>query len=243
MSSSARDHSAVQKRFFERDPRRAATLVCRNPAFPRNLRKKLERVAELFAGCRRLLELGAGRGLELGFLLERLGAGTVYWGFDLALDPLAEARRRLAQAQRKRAFFSNGEGERLPFADGSFDGAFCIDVLHHAASQAGMLAEVRRILRPGGRVVCIEPNPLHPANLLYLGDPIERGLFRLTRTNAGRWVEAAGLASPRLTEMPVFFPGFPAAWGPFYDRAEALLGRVPGLRRLATTRVLTAVRP
>ena len=236
-------HNAAQKRFFERDPGRLATLVCRNPRFPRNLRKKLSLVASTLAGCRFVLEVGMGHTGRLRELLEALGEGSTYCGMDLALKPLTETRAALAEGGARRALLANATAEALPFADRTFDGVFCLDVLHHVATPQGMLAELRRVLQPGGRILCIEPNPLHPANLVYLGDPIERGLFRLTRRNASGWARSAGLVEMRLAELPIFFPGFPASWSAAYELAEAMLARLPGLRRLATTRVLTARRP
>jgi SAM-dependent methyltransferase len=51
-----------------------------------------------------------------------------------------------------------GSGEQLPFADHTFDIACCRSVLEHVDEPAAMLAEVRRVLRPGGAFVLVTPN-------------------------------------------------------------------------------------
>lgn len=233
----------AQKEFFEQDPSRVATRVYGDPRFPRTLRKKFAFAARRLHGARRVLELGTGRGRQLPFLLERLGPRTLYYGLDIALDPLPSALRLLTPAERRRVLLSNAQGEALPFADASLDGVFMVDVLHHVRSQAEALTEIRRVLRPGGLVVALEPNPSHPANLIYRNDPIEQGLFLLTPGNVATWCREAGLAEARLRRFPVFFPGFPGWLGPVYEGLERVLGALPFLAPLATTRLLTAVRP
>ncbi len=235
-------HQERQKEFFERDPARVATLLFGNPKFPRTMRKKFTFIGSTFAGCGRILEVGTGRGFQLRWLLEMLGGRTQYVGVDIAYAPLVQARAGTEAADHQRVLLATGLAEALPFADSAFDGVFCLDVLHHAASQAAMLAEMTRVLRPGGRLLCVEPNPIYPVNLVYVRDPIERGLFQLTQRNATRWAQLAGLSEVRLDNLPIFFPGFPAAFAGVYERLERLLGWLPGVRRLSTTRVLTARR-
>jgi ubiquinone/menaquinone biosynthesis C-methylase UbiE len=109
---------------------------------------------------RRLLAAAAGRTLEIG-------AGT---GFNLAhypgtvgelvvTDPgaayLARARRRAAQAGREATFVPAG-AEELPFADGSFDPVVGTPVLCSVSDQDRSLAEIRRVLRAGGRFLFCE---------------------------------------------------------------------------------------
>jgi len=58
---------------------------------------------------------------------------------------------------------------KLPFADESFDVVFFRLVLHHLIDQLplrGVIAEARRVLRPGGRLIALEPNLYHPVGLL-----------------------------------------------------------------------------
>jgi SAM-dependent methyltransferase len=231
-----------QKRFFERNPRRLATVVFGNPRYPRTVRKKMEFVAEQLRDCERILEIGTGEGLQLGFLIDRFGPALRYAGVDVACAPLRTAQALLQPAHRSRAFLSAAAAEALPFCAGSFDGVFCVDVLHHVSSQQRVLSEIQRVLRPGGRVVCIEPNPFFPVNLVYVRDPLERKLFELTAANARSWAQGAGLNDLILTDVPIFFPGFPRFLAGAYERCERVLSTIPWIRRLSTTRVLIARR-
>jgi SAM-dependent methyltransferase len=242
MPAADHEHVKQQKQFFEQDPPRLATLLFGNPKFPRNMQKKIAYVARAFAGCDRILEVGTGRGLQLGFLLDRLGARTRYVGIDVAHRPVVSARAGLSESERSRVTLATGHAEGLPFADASFDGVFCLDVLHHASSQAAMIQEMARVLRPGGRLICVEPNPIYPVNLIYLRDPIEKGMFLLTMRNARRWAKGVDLRDLRLDNLAVFFPSFPRSFGVIYERIERLLDQIPGVRRLSTTRVLSARR-
>lgn len=234
---------AEQKEFFESDPPRLATRFFGHPDFPRTMRKKLAFAAELLRGCERVLEVGAGRGLQIDYFLERMPDRCRYAGIDVAHGALSIARQRLGGAAAERVVLVNSCAEQLPFRDGAFDGMFCLDALHHVTSQADVLREVARVLRPGSPIVCVEPNPRYPVNLVYRRDPIEKKLFELTADNARAWARQAGLAEPEIAHLPVFFPSFPAALETAYERLENLLERAAPLRTLSTTRVLLLKKP
>ena len=97
---------------------------------------------------RRLLDLGCGTGELLKILLE-LGGNTACTGLDLSENMLAVARKKLGE----RAQLVRGDAERLPFGDGSFDAVVCNDSFHHYPDPAAVVAEVERVLRPGGTFV------------------------------------------------------------------------------------------
>lgn len=97
----------------------------------------------------RILDLGSGTG----------AAAPVLGGFEVvALDPVPEM---LALSPLKARVA--GVGERLPFADGTFDGVFSAYVFRNLTSIPATLAELYRILAPGGRVVVVDlGRPRHP---------------------------------------------------------------------------------
>jgi ubiquinone/menaquinone biosynthesis C-methylase UbiE len=54
------------------------------------------------------------------------------------------------------------DGERLPFADGAFDVAFCVATLHHALDLRAMVAELARVTRRGGTVAALNEGTRAP---------------------------------------------------------------------------------
>jgi ubiquinone/menaquinone biosynthesis C-methylase UbiE len=112
-------------------------------------------IARRLAACRCVLDVGCGAGGLAGALVTA-GVGEV-WGVDASPYLLREAARKHPQVR-----FVQGLAERTRFADGRFDGIGACFVFHElpptAADEA--LAELRRILAPGGILVVVEPSPL-----------------------------------------------------------------------------------
>jgi SAM-dependent methyltransferase len=99
---------------------------------------------------RRVLEVGLGYG-TLSEALARMGAD--YHGLDIAAGPVEMVRHRLAGMPGARPEqVQQGSVLALPFPDASFDVVASIGCLHHTGDLFGAVQEVRRVLRPGGRV-------------------------------------------------------------------------------------------
>ncbi len=95
---------------------------------------------------RDVLDLGCAG----GFMAEALDArGARVTGIDPAEKAIAAARAHAAQERRGIAY-DVGVGEALPYAAASFDAVVCVDVLEHVQDLDRVLAEVARVLRPGG---------------------------------------------------------------------------------------------
>jgi ubiquinone/menaquinone biosynthesis C-methylase UbiE len=120
------------------------------------------------APTRRTLEIGCGTGV----LLPELHA----WGG--ALIGLDRDRARLTYAQAHAAAPDRalvaGDALRLPFAPASFDLAVAHFVLLWLADPAAALAELRRVVRPGGRLLCLA-EPDHAARIDYPPELAELG--------------------------------------------------------------------
>ncbi len=92
------------------------------------------------------LDLGCGGGL----LLDQFhGAGLQVTGIDPSHAGLLTAAA-VTRERGVRAGLVQAVGERLPFADASFDVVYCCDVLEHVASVDAVVGEAARVLRPGG---------------------------------------------------------------------------------------------
>ena len=105
-----------------------------------------------------LLDIGSGYG---AFVLACRNQGIDATGFELAPFEVDISRRRLARTEPiadGSAVFRNGDGGRLPFADGSFQIVTLLNVLEHVPDYRAVLAEAARVLRPGGRLFVVCPN-------------------------------------------------------------------------------------
>jgi ubiquinone/menaquinone biosynthesis C-methylase UbiE len=116
------------------------------------MRPARRRMAEALSGCASVLDVGCGGGASTAALLDQ-GIAEV-WGLDPSPYLL-----RCADARVPGARFVQGVAEDTGFADARFDGVACCFVFHEIPPPAAdrALAELRRVLRPGGRLVVVEP--------------------------------------------------------------------------------------
>ena len=95
------------------------------------------------------LEIGCGRGVGTQLIFEVFGADRVD-GFDLDPRMAAQARRRVARyGDRTRIWV--GDATAIAAPDASYDAVFDFGIIHHIPRWRDALAEVRRVLKPGGR--------------------------------------------------------------------------------------------
>ena len=118
----------------------------------------------------RVLDIAAGSGDLARALAKRVGAGGEVWLTDINRRMLERGRNRLLDAGVM-APAVQCDGEKLPFADASFDAVTVGFGLRNMTHKDAALAEMRRVLRPGGRLVVLEFSrvwkPLEPAYDLY----------------------------------------------------------------------------
>jgi len=77
-------------------------------------------------------------------------------GVDLTPALLAAGAKRLSERGVRNVLLQEANAARLPFADASFDLAFCRAAVHHFAEPAAQASEMARVCRPGGRVVLLD---------------------------------------------------------------------------------------
>lgn len=128
-----------------------------------------------FQRSRRLLEVGCGVGAQTEILLRHFPELHVT-GLDASKANLARAKEYLSQLPWSGGRFElvEGDASRMELEPDVFDSAFLCWILEHVADPAQVLAEVRRVLRPGAPVVVTEVqnatfflDPYSPSTLAY----------------------------------------------------------------------------
>jgi len=128
--------------------------------------------SELLAQARgRVLELGAGTGLNLGLYPRTIETLTM-----VEPDPhmTKQLRQKLADSGKSAQIsVVEAPGEDLPFPDGSFDTVVVTLVLCTVPDQAATLAEIKRVLAPGGALLFLEHVRAHDEGLAKWQDRLE----------------------------------------------------------------------
>lgn len=114
-------------------------------------RRRLVREALAARPGERILDIGCGPGFYVAELLEEVGPGGAVVAVDASADMLALARRRVEG--HGNVTFQEGNASALPVDGGSVDAALCVQVMEYVPDATGALAEMHRVVRPGGRVV------------------------------------------------------------------------------------------
>jgi 2-polyprenyl-3-methyl-5-hydroxy-6-metoxy-1,4-benzoquinol methylase len=203
-----------------------------------------ERIAH--GGFGRVLDWGCGHGQVSRLLHER---GVDVTSFDYVEGAEPGTLRRLEHFPEIEAFAS-GEPVALPFAEDSFDTVLSCGVLEHVQHPSESLTELRRVLRPGGRLLVYKlPNRYsyleaiaRRAGLYYHGSlPYDRiynrreavALLRAARFRVDDFRRTNLL--PLTVEHPLVWRLSGAVW-----RCNVALGKLPPLALLATNLELDA---
>jgi ubiquinone/menaquinone biosynthesis C-methylase UbiE len=97
----------------------------------------------------KLLEVGAGMGTDLAQFAKN---GAVCTDLDLSAGHLEHARRNF-ELRGLEVRLVHGDGEELPFASEEFDVVYSNGVIHHTPNTARVIAEIHRVLKPGGKAI------------------------------------------------------------------------------------------
>jgi ubiquinone/menaquinone biosynthesis C-methylase UbiE len=114
-------------------------------------RRRLVREAIAARSGERVADVGCGAAFYVAELSDEVGRDGSIVGVDSSESMLALAERRCASLRN--VSFHTGDATALPVQDADFDCAFSVQVLEYVPDTAAALAELRRVLRPGGRVV------------------------------------------------------------------------------------------
>ena len=138
----------------------------------------------------RILDVATGTGMVAAALVRRYDVSVV--GLDQSPQMLAAARARVARSPELAARITllEGEAERLPFADGSFDHLTFTYLLRYVEDPAATLRELARVVAPGGRIASLEFGVPARAPLRGLWAAYTRvGLPALGRVLSPEWAE------------------------------------------------------
>jgi ubiquinone/menaquinone biosynthesis C-methylase UbiE len=127
-----------------------------------------------------ILDIGGNTAGEATILAQR---GKRIVALDINEVALSISKERAEKFGLVAPSFVAGDAHRLPFADGSFSAVTFVESLHHMQHCAVALAESARVVRPGGKLVALEPHGLDPIRRLsevrdYFRGTIEKSFFR-----------------------------------------------------------------
>jgi SAM-dependent methyltransferase len=183
-----------------------------------------------------LLDLGCGRG-TYGLLVAKQ-AGTPLIGVDFSAQALAAAREQAACMGVTNATFRVGELTATGLPDASVEAVLCTDAIQFPDEPAAAYDEIRRVLRPGGRVAltCWEPVDRADERLSpwLRAVNLAAGLRRAGFTDVEVWDRPSWLASERglWEEAVALDPGDDPALQSLHDEGVRSLQLADLLRRV-----------
>jgi demethylmenaquinone methyltransferase / 2-methoxy-6-polyprenyl-1,4-benzoquinol methylase len=160
----------------------------------------------------RVLDVATGTGM-VAFALASKGAEVT--GLDQSQDMLAGARRRAAEHPdlASKLTFIQGEAERLPFPEETFDALSFTYLLRYVDDPAATMRELARVLKPGGRIGMVEFGVPSSPTLRALWRVHTRiGLPLAGRVVSSSWYEVGRFLGPNIETFHAREPDLTALW-------------------------------
>ena len=152
-----------------------------------------------------VVDLGSGAGFDCFLAAQQVGAAGQVIGVDMTHEMLMKARANAAAIGAANTEFRLGELEHLPVADNTADVVISNCVINLVPDKEQVFREVRRVLKPGGRLAVSDivntaplPDELRADPALLCG--CVAGAASAERINA--WLKGAGLVDVRITPKP-----------------------------------------
>lgn len=180
---------------------------------------KVRLFAEWVAGARHIIDFGAGIGNSVPYFRSHLPEARLACAdvSQACLDQIARLYPGESDPLRI-------DGRDIPAAEGRFDAAFTACVLHHIPHEEHVhwLSELRRVVRPGGRLAVFEHNPLNPLTLHAVNTcPFDVNARLLNAWQLRARMRAAGWRDVSI-RYHIFFPRFAAALRPLEPKLAFL---------------------
>ena len=160
----------------------------------------------------RILDVATGTGMVA---LALAGRGAEVVGLDQSEHMLAGARAKLAGAPELagRVQFVLGQAERLPFADGEFDALTFTYLLRYVDEVQATMAELARVVRPGGRIGMVEFGvPEQPVLRALWRVHTRYGLPLIGRVLSPAWLEVGRFLGPSVEDFHAREPDLVGRW-------------------------------
>jgi arsenite methyltransferase len=180
-----------------------ASLGCGNPLA----------VADLHQG-ERVLDLGSGGGIDVLLSARRVGPTGYAYGVDMTADMLTLARANAAKAGATNVEFLKGQIEAVPLPDTAVDVVISNCVINLSTDKPAVLAEMFRVLRPGGRIGIsdvVAEDHMSQADRKSAGSYVGCIAGALSRTEYLEGLTAAGFTGASVTFTNEAAPGMHSA--------------------------------
>ncbi|MDI6792160.1 MAG: class I SAM-dependent methyltransferase [bacterium] len=189
---------------------------------------------------KKILEIGCGTGV---FTEKIVRTGAEIIAIDISPELIERAREREVSSNVQ---FEVMNVEKMDFPDNNFDSVVGSSILHHLNLEKAFL-EIKRVLKPEGRVAFAEPNMMNPQIMIqknikpikrWLGDsPDETAFFRWSLKNR---LQECGFGQILIEPFDFLHPFTPAPLIPIVDKVGQMAERLPILREIAGSLLIQA---
>jgi SAM-dependent methyltransferase len=140
---------------------------------------------------------------------------------------------------------------KMSYEEGAFDVVVGNSILHHVPVEPAM-AEIFRVVRPGGKVICFEPNSLNPQHAIDFGFEWRRRAKKLQFTDEEhpfqRWslrrtIASVGFEAVAVEPVDFLHPLVPAPFVSLVDRLGRAAEKIPLVREISGSLLISGVKP